>query len=152
MRSSVRPPFRSGTHASRSTEGFRSGAIARATLNVFQVRVDGDSPYGPVMQRVAVEHVRFTSMWEVDEVPAVAGTIGQRTLSTTPDAGWRSVDVTEAVAFERAATRTRVQFRLGFVPAAADGDTSIDWAVFASNNAPAPNEGQRPTLEVSVGP
>jgi hypothetical protein len=129
-----------------------AGTITRATLNIFQVRVDGDSPYGPVMQRVAAEHVRFTNMWEADEVPAIAGTIGQRTVSATPDAGWRSVDVTEAVVFERAAAMTRVQFRLAFLPAAADGDTSIDWAVFASNNAPAPNDDKRPTLVVSVAP
>lgn len=109
--------------------------IASAVLHVWQVRVDGDSPFTPTMSTVVTEHVRFTNMWEVDEVSAISGTIGQRVLSSTGDVGWREVDVTEVIEYELAALRSRAQFRLRFSPNEADGDTSIDWVVFASDNS-----------------
>lgn len=122
--------------------------VTRARLNVHHVRVDGDAPYGPALHEVVAEHVQYTNMWEADEVMPVTGTIGQRLLSTSGTVGWRVADITEAVIFERAASRTRVQVRLRFTPQMTDGDTAIDWAVFTSNNALAPADVLRPFLEV----
>lgn len=126
--------------------------VDRAVMHVYQVRVDGDAPYGPLLQQVEVEQIRYANMWEADEVPAVMGTIGRRPLSMDRTIGWRTAEVTEAVQTELAAGRTRVQLRLSFAPQMADGDAAIDWAVFASDDSPAPNEGLRPWLEVSILP
>lgn len=78
--------------------------------------------------------------------------IGRRPLSADRIVGWHAAEVTEAVQAELAAGRSRVQFRLSFAPEMADGDAAIDWAVFASDDSPAPNEALRPWLEVSVLP
>lgn len=126
--------------------------VARAVLNLHQVRVDGDAPYGPDQREVVAEHVRYVNMWEADEVAAISGTIGQRVVSTGAAAGWRTADVTEAVAHELAASRTTVQLRLRFTPSAGNADGAIDWAIFASDDSPAPDDGLRPYLSVWYAP
>jgi hypothetical protein len=121
--------------------------IVSAVVHLYQVRIDGDSPYLLAsMNEVVAEHVRYTNMWEADEVSAISETIGQRLVSSSSDLGWKTVMVTEAVTYELAAGMSQVQFRLLFVPAMSDGDAAIDWAVFASDNAPSPNEYQRPYI------
>jgi hypothetical protein len=120
--------------------------IYSAVMHLYQVRIDGDSPYSATMNEVVAEHVRYTNMWEADEVPAIDGTIGQRLVSSTSDLGWKMATVTEAVTYELNDGKSQVQVRLRFVPNMTDGDTSIDWAVFASDNVPAPNEYLRPYL------
>lgn len=127
-----------------------AATIGSAELRVYQVRVDGNSPFTPLMREVVVEHVRFTNMWEVDEVTPISGTIDQRRVSNLADVGWRETPVTEAVLRERQSGRTGVQFRLTFVPQGSDGDTDIDWVVFASNNTPTVS--QRPQLMLWYAP
>jgi hypothetical protein len=124
--------------------------IESVTMHVFQERVDGDNPYTGDMLEVVAEHVRFDVLFDADIAPPVTGTIGQRPVSSSGEPGWRTADITEAVLFEVAAGRDRVQVRLRFVPSMTDGDGEPDLAIFASDNA---NEAaHHPYLTVRYGP
>jgi len=106
--------------------------VASARLRVYLERIRGDRPFLDPMREVVAEHVRFSSIFFADEVPPIAGTIGQRLVADTPDLGWRSVDITEAVAYEQ--SRARVQVRFSFMPEQTEPDGQPDMAVFASDN------------------
>jgi hypothetical protein len=105
----------------------------RAEMHVYQVRVDGDAPYGALQHELVAELVRYTNMWEADEATALAS---QTPVSATRDLGWRFANVTGAVTNERGVGSPTVQLRVRFVPAMADEDAAIDWTVLASDNEP----------------
>jgi hypothetical protein len=114
--------------------------IESARLYVYQEVIYGDGPYTDQMRQVVAEHVEFTTLFGGCHTwSPIAGTIGQVLVSDSAALGWRSADITAAALYGLAATPSRVQLRLRFLPVMVDGDGEDDLAVFASDNSTTPD-------------
>ena len=124
--------------------------IYSATLKVNQYRSTGNSVFGIYPQWAVpggdtlyclLDHIDYgpsidTFDWTAgDESDLQTITSNYGVISSTPDTGWKSLDVTPCVQADRAAKRIRSQFRLRF-PILTDNDDSTDCLYFHTGNDP----------------
>lgn len=121
--------------------------IVAATAEIRQSNSAGNA-FQPPLTEVVVEHVGYL---EADFTPydfcsslANSATIGERVLSTDPSKGWRSVDVVEAVRYNRAACLDDLRLRVRFEPDLGSATEPKSWASYNTK----PGSEQAPRLTV----
>jgi hypothetical protein len=105
-----------------------SATITSATLRLYQEQVGG-TPYAK-LGNVVVDHVNFGTVLHGTDyaAPALAASVGIISSDTTK--GYKSLNVLSRVLADRAAARTRSQFRIRFSIQDTDGDGVSDYALF----------------------
>ena len=103
--------------------------IVSATLRLHQGKVVG-APYAK-LGALIVDHVDYGPTLDgADYFGATPITLNIGAISTTAAPGYKTLDVTAAVAADRAAYRTRSQFKVRPSILATNGDKTPDYAEF----------------------
>lgn len=90
----------------------QSGTVDKATLRIYQQGTIG-SPYS-IGGDIKIDQLNYGSTFEGSDYGTSSISSSFATLSNSPDAGWRELDVTQNVKGDLTAGRTRSQFRLHF--------------------------------------
>jgi hypothetical protein len=105
--------------------------ILSAELRIFQAVVVGN-PYGELGD-VVVDHVEYGPSLDGGDYAGGTLTPEVGTLSSDPTFGVKTLDVTAEVIADRAAARTRSEFRLRFGDFDSSDDGSADYAQFVDS-------------------
>lgn len=133
--------IRAGRNANLVTRGFVSfdltgipgGAkVTQATLRLYQVKVVG-SPYS-VGGALKIDHLNYGDTLEAADYSAPALLSSFATLSSSPVAEWKEVDVTASIKDDMDAARSKSQYRIHFVTENSGGDVTGDFVYFESSD------------------
>lgn len=121
--------------------------IVAATAEIRQSNSAGNA-FQPPLSEVVVEHVGYLeeefTPYDFCSSLANSATIGERVLSTDPSKGWRSVDLVEAVRYNRAACLDDLRLRVRFEPDLGSTTEPKSWASY--NTKPGSEEAPRLTV------
>jgi hypothetical protein len=117
-------------------------SIQDAVFQIYQFESIGNSTNGifPTLGNCFIDHIIYGD--SLDTLDWTAGNYGNSqtianqygVISSTPDIGWRSLDVTACLQADKSAGRNRTQFRLRF-PIDTDHDWLNDFLRFYTGNA-----------------